>query len=700
TSYTVAIYEYAGTGVDTDYLQLNPAEATQITTDYAIHNQDFNVNCTECHNAHSQWFARGTELKGICETCHNPTGRANAKLEFDNHLLPNKNPGIDNVDCGMCHELHNFGGGNTTLATNAITSLTDYNKSFLRANVNKYVPNATTPAFLHNDQPKRDEAHPEGPLAANTPERAVEGGDDTTSRCYCQNCHTLTKYHTNNPSVSASDQCHDGETGNCGPAETHCGECHQHNNKFIGVGGTQTCIECHSSAQGSRPIITTQFDRASTHIPGGSATATQEDCLVCHDQGGHQSGVISTWDADDGATSYAQPTANAPTTAAGEGEAYEGHCLSCHDDGVAASLAASGSDQTQTSPFTGSAAPPVIDEVAWASAGHKRDYATYPSSPVSCIGDGATGCHGSGHGSENVALLAPVGGPTQSLTTFCYECHDADGPSSYNILTQFNNGTDYQTTSGSGALVNQRHDITAADQAYSGGAVSCADCHSPHSDNATNPVSDPDDGSALATYSPANSYTDDGHNFTYDPGGNSNPNAPEGGGSVTEPDFINFCLTCHDGTAPPGVTIPVDLVNMASAWDSDQHGTGEGSTGSRFGKGSLKFPYTDGTPTDPANPYAAMNCNTCHGAHGSGNIFNLRETISVAGTAMQVGGSAGSEFDTLSGTIYYLPTNGDRNQDAHQWGAWCTFCHDMSAHAGVDETVTCTSGHMHGANNF
>ncbi|MBD3645993.1 MAG: hypothetical protein HUJ31_00770, partial [Pseudomonadales bacterium] len=37
TSYTVSIYEYAGTGVATDYLQLNPAEATQITTAYAIH---------------------------------------------------------------------------------------------------------------------------------------------------------------------------------------------------------------------------------------------------------------------------------------------------------------------------------------------------------------------------------------------------------------------------------------------------------------------------------------------------------------------------------------------------------------------------------------------------------------------------------------------------------------------------------------
>ncbi|MDH3949151.1 MAG: hypothetical protein OEU74_09350, partial [Gammaproteobacteria bacterium] len=437
----------------------------------------------------------------------------------------------------------------------------------------------------------------------------------------------------------------------------------------------------------------------------GSTVVTQDDCLVCHNQGGHQGQQVSVWNLDDGTTSYTQLTAGAPTTATGEGEQFAPHCLSCHDDGVASSLPASGGDQTSTSPFTGSGAPPVIDPVAWSSAAHNRPSGTFPASPVTCVGDGANGCHGSGHGSEQNTLLAPAGGATISSTDFCYVCHDSDGPSSHDIQAQFNGATNFQTTSGSGALVNQRHDITAADQGYSGGVVSCKDCHSPHVDNATNPVADPDTGLPLASYSPANSYTEDGNNFSYDAGGNLDPTNPEGSaGGFTEPDYIQFCLTCHDGTAPPGVTMPADLINIAANWGGRQHGGAEGSTGSRIGKGNLKPPYTTQADylagNDPTAPYAAMNCSTCHGPHGTGNIFNLRESITVAGVQMQVGAPAGSEFDFITpSTTYTLPVNAGSQND-HQWGAWCTFCHNQSAHAGVDETTTCTSAHMHGANSF
>jgi len=320
---------------------------------------------------------------------------------------------------------------------------------------------------------------------------------------------------------------------------------------------------------------------------------------------------------------------------------------------------------------------------------------------VSCVGS----CHGSGHGSEQLSLLSPVLGPAQSATDFCYVCHDADGPSTHDIQAQFNTATNYQSTSNSGALVNQRHDITAADQSYSGGVVSCKDCHSPHADNASNPVSDPDTGLPLATYSPANSYTDDGNNFAYDSGGNSDPTNPEGGsGPVPEPDYIQFCLTCHDGTTPAGVTMSPNMINIADNWGGRQHGGGDGSTGSRVGKGNLKPPFTTAADyaagNDPANNYAALNCTTCHGAHGSGSIHNLRDSITVAGVQMQVGAPAGSEFDFITpSTTYTLPVNGG-TQDDHVYGAWCTFCHNMSAHAGVDETTVCTSAHMHGANSF
>ena len=100
TAYSVAVYEYAGTGVNIDYLLAPPAvgtnEGTQTTPDYAVHNYDYRVDCGNCHD-HGSFGARDVELKTICETCHNDLGVASAKLEFDNHLTPNKNPAIEAV---------------------------------------------------------------------------------------------------------------------------------------------------------------------------------------------------------------------------------------------------------------------------------------------------------------------------------------------------------------------------------------------------------------------------------------------------------------------------------------------------------------------------------------------------------------------------------------------------------------------------
>lgn len=699
TSYSVAIYEYAGTGASTDYLLLTPAEATQATTSIPVHNEDNRANCSDCHS-HGQWFERGANLKVVCESCHNQFGTAAAKLEFENHLAPGKNPEVEFVDCGLCHELHNPGGTNTTESLHSLDLVTRVNKSFLRANVDKYVSTAVTPAYLHTDQPLREDLHPDAPQEAITPDRAVEGGDDTTARGYCQVCHSLTNNHRST-NTAGSDQSHDGITNTSGwGTETNCGECHQHNNSFIGSGGTASCVTCHDSEQGDipRPIITTQFDRLSSHITGGSGVVTQEDCLVCHDQSTHQTQTVRLLDRDDGVTSFAQLTAGAPTTSTGEGEQFAGHCLSCHDDGSADSLPASGSDQTATSPFTGSGAPPVIDPVAWSSAAHNRPSATFPASPVTCVGNGANGCHGSGHGSEQLTLLAPAAGPNDSPANFCFNCHDADGPSLIDITAQFSSATNYVATGNGGATVDQRHDLTV---------VSCKDCHSPHVNNTANPVADPDTALPLATYSPANSYTDDGHNFGYDAGGNLDPTNPEGSaGGFTEPDYIQFCLTCHDGTAPPGVTVDPNLENIATSFSGRQHGAGEGSTGSRSGKGNLKVPWTTASDyaagNDPSSAYAALNCTTCHGPHGSDNIFNLRSSITVAGVQMEIGGEPGSQFPkpTFSGTTYTLPTINSGSQVRLEWGAWCSFCHNMNAHAGVDETTACNTGHVHGGNNF
>jgi predicted CXXCH cytochrome family protein len=291
---------------------------------------------------------------------------------------------------------------------------------------------------------------------------------------------------------------------------------------------------------------------------------------------------------------------------------------------------------------------------------------------MSCVG----GCHGSGHGSEQNALLAPVGGPAQTATDFCYQCHDSDGPSTIDIQSQYAAWTRPPVTSGSGAPADEKHSLP------------CADCHSPHADNSTNPVSNIDTGAALALYSDNLGSYGVGADPTF---------------GVPQPDYIEFCLVCHDNSPPPGVTIPGGMRDMNAAWFSnDQHGTGDGN-GS--GNGFLKPPYNSGTG-EPGN-FAALNCTTCHGAHGSGNIFNLRTSINVGGTQMTVGGWLGDTIgeDPLTPgvarqnqTVYELPLIGGQQQD-HQWGAWCSFCHQIESH-GRDEDVACTSGHMHGLKQF
>jgi hypothetical protein len=701
TAYSVAVYEYAGSGASTDYRQTLPAEANDVTKDYASHNYDYRVDCTQCHGGHFGVIPRGDAQKDKCVNCHQLGQVAEAKVEFNNHLTPNRNPGIDQVDCGMCHELHNITGtlvGNTTLSENTITPGQAYNKSFLRANVGKYVdPNysadkeAWPKAFLHNDTPKRTNDQGDVTQEAATPERAVEGGTAATSRGYCQVCHTQTAYHRNNPAAGASTpsahtkagfmQCHDGSTTNtaCAP-EVHCGDCHEHNNSFVGVNNNLPCQQCHDQPQppstGERPIITTMFDTAnvvSSHIPNG--TPTQPDCVVCHGQHTHDKSVYGL-DADDGTTKWG--TANPDTLATGAGVVFEPHCLSCHD-GSADSLDGTDPDRTATSPFIGANPPPVIDQADWDASGHT-------TSPVTCVGNGANGCHSSGHGTDEVSLLAtpaPIAGLTTNISSLCVNCHQSGGVSTIDVRSTFDPAISpaIWTTSDSNAVVNQRHDIFDSDQTGSTGSVSCAACHSPHTDNSTTMVRNPDTGDPLGTYDPANY------------GGGLDPSF-----GATEPDYIEFCLACHDGAGAPATTnvqaggsvLSDDLYSIADKYVNDFHGNAFGGTG---GNGFLKPPFQ----VDQA--YAAMQCTMCHGAHGSDNIFNLKSSITVNGTVMSTGasdqpwGSKGNLKD-VKFTTYTLEAAGGGTQTNMQWGAWCSFCHNMDSHS-LDETKTCNGGHKH-----
>jgi hypothetical protein len=561
----------------------------------------------------------------------------------------------------------------------------------------------------------------------------VENGTDavdpisaTQARGYCQVCHTYTNYHTNNPSVSSSDQCHDGQTGNCGPTEAHCGECHEHNDTFKGKGGASNCMTCHavetSLGTNTRREVMTEFDSAgSSHITAGSSAILEPDCLVCHafDES-HQQQYVVLYDLDDspGAnprTTYTQPTEEISAQIPAQGAPLSQHCLSCHGDGTPTYLPTSGSDNTQSSPFinsggvTGTLVLNGGDTSLWDNAGHNN------STTIGCVG-----CH-VGHGSTAASLLDPDppafptgANPSDYDTDFCINCHDADGPSSKDIATKLSYPTETITGINRGfeALMNNRHDVRYDDKQYSGASLECKDCHSPHIDSLSDPVRNPDDGSIVPDYDFCNG-SNGIYNYNSSPNGdcstgsNLDPLNPAGkpNNNYVEPDHIAFCLVCHDGTLPAGSNASMGtnpVLDMQTAYfndgnTTDKHGI---ATGNEAGQGYLKFPWTpNGATSDITQGYAALNCTTCHDAHGSGNIFNLRTSITVAGEVMETGGWAGDTIGETQVTEYFLPPNGTEGQDMYYWGAWCSFCHQMESH-GRSETQACNTGHKHGGGNF
>ncbi len=222
------------------------------------------------------------------------------------------------------------------------------------------------------------------------------------------------------------------ETGSCATTNCHAGE----SPEWYGTAGVATpaCAICHVNAMGSRrPVVGANGDFGanaavkSHHVTRGPGNDPLTDqCLVCHDMSVHMGGTVRLRSGDTGAA-IAYDSANASTR--------ESFCLSCHDTQGATSTYITGG--TPTAPFNDGS---VIGQTPYrASAeistqwnktyGHKQQ-------GVTCVGDGTinTGCHGNGHGTANVGLLAKnLTLPITKYTFFnsadepdydlCFNCH-------------------------------------------------------------------------------------------------------------------------------------------------------------------------------------------------------------------------------------------------------------------------------------
>jgi len=222
TTYHVVVYEYTGSGPGIDYIQINPPRGQ------SGHNSSHGINCVNCHfgtgDLHGTFLVpRGAVQQTTCETCHNPTGPASAKLNFSLHTGTKYSA---DVDCGSCHEMHNNFDFTTTDTHSG--GATAANVEWIRPNTTKYVTGALEPALYQG--PTDSDAWDD----ANSPWNGL-----------CQTCHQNTDWHRNDNSLGAGSHAHNIASPN------DCKGCHPHTDGFRGSGGD--CTGCHDTEQEISP---------------------------------------------------------------------------------------------------------------------------------------------------------------------------------------------------------------------------------------------------------------------------------------------------------------------------------------------------------------------------------------------------------------------------------------------------------------
>jgi hypothetical protein len=116
-----------------------------------------------------------------------------------------------------------------------------------------------------------------------------------------------------------------------------------------------------------------------------------------------------------------------------------------------------------------------------------------------------------------------------------------------------------------------------------------------------------------------------------------------------------YCLRCHDGAPPAGVTFPTGVTTLAgwSQTTGDYHG---GRSGTGFG-GALAAGYSRGQE---------LPCGTCHASHGSASIYHFPSSIDGVSVPTVTSGTDSAQLCS-SCHVGSLST-------LHQYGG--CWCHD------------------------
>ena len=601
-------------------------------------------NCSFCHNLHGGSYSALSDfavVEDLCLSCHSDAGPA--QVDRDGTLVDipkqqNIHNGIKHTVPTSCRDCHIHEG---EVADNIFMIPRTINVGGVDKTIT-FTNNATQADFI-----------------------------GTQGVCYA--CHT-----------DAGTQAN-GLNGHNGPDV--CTLCHTHDGGFQGAGGG--CSGCHNSTRladghthsARRQVVGTggDYDRTSVHV----TNVTDDDCVVCHDQrDGHSSDDLGVllYDHDDG-TSIEITHAGDPNSSSTEAAKLEQFCLGCHGDGSADKTGVTfptGASATQ--PFASLATIPDVDPLVWAASSHEGGLTG------GCYGNGAFGCHGNGHGSNLAKLRAPYGSSLNPTTLyeeeegFCFSCHSGAGVSSLDIQAQFAtpiNWVDELAGLNSSTTLNDRHDVQHAAANVSGAKVECVNCHDPHTANASNRLRadpDPTDGTV-----------------------------PAAGARLTGSDYLTeWCLDCHDGSLPPGVTGPTTaLVNMLTTHTTDSHGAG---TANKVSLDTNIRPANQ-TPVTQISDWSQgdfLPCWACHKAHPdslallralpglrpdtigaaydayeANNLFQMKNRVTKKDgvTLIPVDPANGGTTDPATSTGYEVTNNLSTQNFATDGYYFCNTCH-------------------------
>jgi hypothetical protein len=411
-TYSVAVYEYSGTGTEINY-NLTPSEVQSAVMPYApSHREAFNLECSQCHS-HGGWgnyAPRDADQQDLCKTCHISGGEAAAKAAVFNHV----GAGVT-TDCGSCHEVHGSGTADELVTTDFRTSNTELNRNWVRGNPGTsynppYVPGAADaePIIFHSASNEE--------FARPASDADLPGNSTGLLDGVCQTCHTnpgggTTKYHTNDPNnlngnapMGPNAYTHPTERGDYNPGD-NCLACHEHSGGFAPTVTETNCLAagCHIELQGNnRQIVETSpgagdgdfgGNMFSHHVNDGLDTSgqpalgagvrqhpqlTRWDCVTCHAEGDAVTGAITSYhigatktvdlrNADGSVTSYTDASGvyndwpNLTPAARSE------FCMSCHDSDGATII------QTRTDPDPDATTDPLNPYNDGVTNGHEPD---------------------------------------------------------------------------------------------------------------------------------------------------------------------------------------------------------------------------------------------------------------------------------------------------------------------------------------